>query len=261
MIRRAALAASLLVAIARPAHALDPAVDEVQQCSRRNLPEHSARQEILLESTDAGGAAQRIEAELLWRRTEAGRSQVRVSVEAPPDVRGTSFLLLEREGGADMFSYLPELGRPRRLSGRSISGSLFGTDFSYEDLERIQLTAESTGIERLADAEIGGRKVYVLAAKVPPETESAYQRIVSYVDRETCVPLQTDLEGKDGTVAKRVTAPFAEVKQVGTRWVPHRLEIEEHESGRRTTLTVRKIDLDQKLSPSEFSEAALTKGR
>lgn len=246
---------------AEPAHAVDPAVDEVQQCALRNLPETSARQSILLDSTDAGGAAQRIEAKLLWRRDEAGRSQVRITVDAPPDVRGTGFLLIERDGGSDMFSYLPELGRVRRITGRAISGSLFGTDFSYEDVERIQLTAQGTEVERLPDAEVEGRPAYAIAAKPPPDSGSAYARVVTYVDRETCVALRTDLEAKPGSPAKRVTAKFEEVRRVGNRWVPHLVTIEDKESGRTTTLTVRKIDLDVRLSPGEFSEAALLKKR
>lgn len=262
MNRPLGLVASVAVLLAAAqAFAADPSVEEVRLCASRNLPERSARQEILLESTDAGGAAQRLEAALLWRRTDKGFSQVRLTVEAPPDVRGSAFLFLERDGGSDMFSYLPELGRVRRLTGRAISGSLFGTDFSYEDLERILLVAQSAGIERLADAEIGGRPVFVIAAKLPPESGSAYERVVTYVDRETCVALQTDLESKAGTPAKQVTAKFDEVKQVGTRWIPHLLAVEDKETGRHTTMTLRKVDLDVDLKESEFSEASLTRGR
>lgn len=261
MLRHAVCAASLLVLAVGSARAADPAVEEVQTCARRNLPDSTARQSILLESKDAAGSGQRLEAQMLWRRTEEGRSQVRIIVEAPPDVRGTGFLLLERADGADMFSYLPEMGRVRRLSGRAISGSLFGTDFSYEDVERLQLTAEGSSVSRLPDAEVEGRKAYVLAATLAPGSESAYERVVTYVDRETCVALRTDLEAKGGVAAKQVTAAFAEVKQVGTRWVPHLLTVNDAETGRSTTLTIRKIDLDVKLSPGEFSETALLKGR
>jgi hypothetical protein len=260
--RRLAPLLVLIVALAAPgARAADPAVDEVVACARRNLPERTARQSVLFESRDAAGEGDRIEAELLWRRTEEGRSQIRIAVEAPPDVRGTGFLLVERENGADMFSFLPEIGRVRRISGRAVSGSLFGTDFSYEDVARIQTVAGGANVARLPDAEIAGRPVYVLAATIAPGAESAYERVVTFVDRATCVVVQTDLETKAGTPAKRMTATFDEVRQVGTRWVPHVVRIEDQETGRSTTLTVRKIDLDVKLSPSEFSETALVKNR
>lgn len=260
MVRSAVLLLAL-AALAAPARGADPALEEVQSCARRNLPERSARQSILLESTDANGAAQRIEAQLIWRRTEEGRSQLRVGVEAPPDLRNTAFLLLEREGGSDMFSYLPELGRVRRLTGRAISGSLFGTDFSYEDVERLQLAAHGAGVARLPDAEVDGRSAYVVAATPAPDSGSAYARVVTYLDRETCVALRTDLERETGAPSKQITAKFEEVRQVGTRWIPHLVTIEDKESGRRTTLTIRKIDFDVDLSPSLFSERSLTQGR
>lgn len=254
----AAVASSVLLAPA--ADAVDPAVEEVQRCAERNLPAQSARQEIVLEASDASGGGQRLEAQLLWRRAQADRSQVRVRVEKPVDLRGSAFLMLEREGGYDLFSYLPELGKVRRLTGSAISGSLFGTDFSYEDFQRLQNAVGGAGVERLPDAEVAGRAVYVVAATPAADAGSAYRRVVSSIDRETCVLLRADLEAEPGRMVKQLVADVAQVKQVGERWVPHLVTLNDLEKSTRTTLAIEKIDLDVPLRESEFSESALAKG-
>lgn len=245
---------------ATSALALDPAVEEVQACARRNLPETSARQQIVLEAVDASGAGQRIEAELSWRRNEKDHSQVLVRVERPPDLRGSAFLLLEREDGYDLFSYLPSLQKVRRLTGSAISGSLFGTDFSYEDFQRLQTAGKGTEVTRLPDAELDGRPTFVIAASPPSDAGSAYRRIVSWVDRETCVLLRADLETDGEHVAKQLLVDPAQVRVVGTRHIPGAVTLEDREKNTRTTLTIDKIEFDVPLSDSLFSQSALTKG-
>jgi len=253
-----ALAATLFPSAAAAA---DPAVEEVQACARRNLPATSARQSIVLEAVDATGTGQRIEAELLWRRSKQDRSQVLVRVERPMDLRGSAFLALEREAGFDLFSYLPSLQKVRRLQGSAISGSLFGTDFSYEDFQRLQSAAEGTAVTRLPDADLDGRPAFVIAATPSADSGSAYHRIVSWIDRETCVLLRADLEADGARVAKQLLADPAQVRAVGTRNIPHVVTLEDREKNTRTTLTIEKIELDVPLSDSLFSESALTKGR
>jgi hypothetical protein len=251
----------LLLFVAHAAHAVDPSVDEVRRCVEKNLPAVSAKQSIAIESRDAIGA-QQLEGELLWRRADGDRQQVLVRLDAPPDLRGSAFLMLGREGGYDLFSYLPELGKVRRLTGRAVSGSLFGTDFSYEDFERIQGGVAGTGTTRLPDAEVAGRPVWVVAATPAADAGSAYQRIVTAVDRETCVPLRVDFETEPGTIAKQLVADPASVRAVNGRFVAHTMVLSDSGGGAKTTtLTVREIQLDVPLSPSLFSERALTQGR
>ena len=57
-------------------------------------------------------------------------------VTEPEDVAGTSFLVTEGSDGISMSVFSPEFETPKSITGGEASGNLFGTDFSYEDLER-----------------------------------------------------------------------------------------------------------------------------
>jgi hypothetical protein len=249
------------VALAGSGHAAERSIQEIQDCSRKNLPESSARQDISLLVRDASGQEQTIEAELFWKRGDDGRSRVLVRVGAPLDLRGSAFLLVERENGSDMFSYLPSLRKVRRITGRTISGSLFGSDFSYGDIERLQSLAAQTNVEQLADAEVAGRATWVLTAPIPPESGSKYQRVVTFIDQQTCVALKTELMEGPEQVAKEIVIPPDKVTAEGSRFVPREIFARDLEGASETRLRVENVEFDVALSESFFSQAALTKGR
>ncbi|MEN8108157.1 MAG: outer membrane lipoprotein-sorting protein, partial [Pseudomonadota bacterium] len=95
----------------------------------------------------------------------------------PFEVRGARILLIEKESGNETFLYAPVFGDVRRLTGRHISSSVSGTDFSYEDLEQLYAMAKGGSVTRLADAELNGKEVYVLKSVSSAGSDSTYQRI------------------------------------------------------------------------------------
>jgi len=157
-----------------------------------------------------------------------------------------------------MFMYLPELKRVRRITVRSVSGSLFGTDFSYEDLERLQSIGAGANVTRLADAEVGGQSTYVLAGSPSPDSGSAYERVVSFIDQKTCIPLKMELYEKGGQLRKLLTVDPAQVRREGGIWFPGQVSLRDLAEQSETRLVVKKIAIDIEISDSIFSESALS---
>jgi hypothetical protein len=258
-VRRAACALAVVLA-ASPALALElgPGVAEVRACVERNLPARSAEQSLVLETRAAAGSSQRIEATLAWKPDAAGLSRVLVRVEAPADLRGSAFLALEREGGEpDLFSYLPELQKVRRLSGHTVSGSLFGTDLSYEDLTHVQGVAGSARIEKLPEEVVEGRPAHVLRALPAEGVPSAYAEVRSWVDVETCVVRRIEFRDRPDAVAKELVAPWEDVTDEGGRWLPRVLVVRDLADGGETRLTVEKARYDVDLPERLFSQGGL----
>lgn len=238
---------------------LGPGVEDVQKCVERNEPKTSARQKIVLARKDASGESLELHATLLWKRAKDGRSRVLVYVDEPPDERGTAFLLIEREGGNDMFSYLPEYKKIRRITARSISGSFLGTDLTYEDVEELQLMADHAKVERLPDGSIDGRPTYVLVGYPAADSGSSYRKVVSQVDRETCVLLRTELYGDGEQPIREINIAFADVEKLAERWIPRKVTVADREKDSQTTLTVKKIELDVEIPDKTFSQTELNR--
>jgi hypothetical protein len=253
----------LLAAAPAPAQEVAADVEEVRQCVERNLPAQSAQQDVVLETADKTGTGQRIEATLYWKKDDAGRSRILMRVEAPPDLRDSAFLVLERETGQDpdMFTYVPELRAVRRITGRTVSGSLFGTDLTYEDLNELQSVSRDAKVERMPDGEVDGRPAYVLSGTPNPESGSSYTKVVTWIDRERCVTRKAEFYDRPDHVAKQLSVPWDEVKPEGERWLPRLVQVKDLDQDSETTLRVEKAQYDVDLSEGLFSQGQLARGR
>lgn len=161
----------------------------------------------------------------------------------------------------DLFSYLPELGKVRRISGRTVSGSLFGTDLSYEDLTHLQGVAAAAKVEKLADEPLEGRPAHVLRALPAPGAASAYAEVRIWIDAETCVTRRIEFRDRPDSIAKELVAPWEQVTDEGGRWLPRLVVVRDLASGSETRLVIEKARYDADLHERLFSQGDLARGR
>jgi hypothetical protein len=194
-------------------------------------------------------------------KKDGGLSKVMLRFHKPLDLRGAGVLLLEKKGRSpDTLLYLPELHKVRRVSSRVAASSLFGTDFSYEDFQRLMGMSEGAASHREEDAQIDGRAVYVVSTTFPAEAKSAYERVVTSVDQETCVALGVDSYEPGGTLRKQLRVDVSQIAQEGRLWVPLSQTIVDHRDGTQTEFVIDKIEIDAKIHPKMFSERELESG-
>ena len=253
----ATLIALVLLVGGMPAGAGD--LDEITDCVKANQPRLSAEQTVTMRTLDRTGSARVSSATIYWQKSgENSKALIRFS--APEDLRGSALLLLPKGERADMFMYLPELRRVRRVTKRSVSGSMFGTDFSYEDFERLQGLTTDGESKRLPDGEVEGRKVFVLEGRPSRGAESAYERIVSFVDQERCIPIHTELYEKGERLRKVMVMPSEKITKEAESWVPRLVLVKDLVNETQTELLVNEIELDKKLPRKLFSVSELESG-
>jgi hypothetical protein len=211
---------------------------------------------VKLRSTDRAGGKRTLEAKLYWKRTSEGFSRTLIEIESPQSDRGSAYLWLEREESEDMFVYLPELQRVRRIHPRTASGSLFGTDFSYEDVQHLQrISQERVSAERLPDATLEGREVAVLRSFPAGEKDSPlrYESIVYFVDRDSCIPLKIEFYGAKATLSKVARADPDSISREGKGWVARSVSIRDLANETLSELVVEKIEIDAEVPDKVFS--------
>ena len=244
------------------AQAASATLASIEQCVRDNAPAQTLRQRIELETQDRMGEGRRYDITGLWKRGDEGLAKLVLRVSAPADLRGSAFLMIEREGRSpDLFSYLPELDKVRRISARGAGGALFGSDFSYEDVQRLQNLASSANSSLQGEEERAGRPAWKLESKPAPDDLSAYTRIVSWIDRERCIPVAAEFFDADAAPAKVLSLPPDQVVREGNGWVAMEVSMEDRGNESRSTLRVQEVELDVKLGEKHFSEAALGRRR
>jgi hypothetical protein len=236
--------------------------DEIQACVEANLPKTSSVQSIALRAKDRVSAITESKATIYWKKFEDRRSRVLIEFSSPEDLRGASVLMLERgESGRDMFMYLPELRSVKRITSRMVSGSVFGTDFSYEDLEMIADYAAQAKSIRAADAPIDGEPAWVLESRPGEGEMGSYSRIVEYIDPKTCVRLKTDLYEANDRLRKVASSDRKTLTQVAGLWYAPSLTLRDLIEETETELAIDKIEVGVDIPAKLFSQSNLTKGR
>ncbi len=108
--------------------------------------------------------------------------------------------------------------------------------------------------------EVEGRKVFVLEGRPSRGEESAYERIVSFVDQERCIPIQTELYEKGERLRKVMVMPAEKITKEAESWVPRLVLVKDLVNKTQTELLVDEIELDKKLPRKLFSESELVSG-
>ena len=234
-------------------------VDEVTDCLEENTPKVSSVQIVEFTATDRIGGRRISRAKIYGKRFAGdGLRRVLTHINKPPEMRGSAVLMIEREEGSpDVFLYSTEMRNVKRITAHGAGGSLFGTDFSYEDFARWQRLNQPGQTVRLEDSVVAERPVYVVETTPADEAESSYTRVVSFIDRETCVVLKTESYEKPDQLRKVSTADPEHVINEGGVWVATKLVMRDVRDETHTDVTVEDIEIDRELRDGMFSISQL----
>jgi hypothetical protein len=243
-------------AIAQPLTVLD-----IQLCNQANLPERTSIQTISLRAKDRIGAITTSRSKIYWRKFDDGLSRLMMRFYEPPDLRGSAYLLIETKKRNDMFIYLSELGRVKRVTSRMTSSSMFGTDFSYEEFERLQGMAQDSPTTRLADRVVDGRPAYVLEIRPTEESQSAYKRILSFIDQEKCTLNRSEFYERGDDPRKVLSADVSQITREATGiWVARKYIMRDLRDQTETAMVIESLRIGEDISRKMFSERELLSG-
>lgn len=243
------------------AHAVPETAEAIEACVRDNLPRKSSVQTVQLQTTNRVGDSSESVATLHWMMFDDGLSKALLRFRRPMDMRGAGVLLIEKtDRTPDTFLYLPEVGQVRRVSSSAASNSLFGTDFSYEDFNRMLGMSVHASSTREGDSEIEGREAWVLSVRPAPEDESSYERIVMSVDKKTCVVLRTESWEPGDQLRKVLTADPKEIVEQDSLWVARRLKMRDERDETHTDIFVEEIEVNADIKQKMFSARELEAG-
>jgi hypothetical protein len=236
-------------------------LDEIQACLAANVPKSSSALTLKLVSQHRGGSESRHEGVIRWRRSDAGRSETLICMSAPPAVRGLAYLIAEGESDFDLWGYLPEEHRVTQIhaSGAARRARIARTAIGYYDLRYLPLNLSSAAPLPPRESRVGERDAFVVELALPPGDDPVYERIVSFLDRESCVPLRIELYAAEDRLLKIVTADPDLILPTNGIHVARSLTIEDLKNEVKTALRVEKIDVDAELPDEIFDPNRLDK--
>jgi hypothetical protein len=257
-----ALLAAAALAFAAPQRARAEALDlaPARACLERNTPKTTVSFRAEFVKVDRVGGERKSRASVLGKKFDDGLRRIVLHFDRPAEMRGTAMLMIESATGpSDFYVWSPDERRVRRIAGRSDRG-LFGTDFSYDDFENWRTFQKHGHAERLPDATVAERRVYVLENAAAPGEESSYERVVTSIDQETCVVLEVDSYEPGGKLRKVMRADPAKVQRVGELSMAGALELEDVIDQTRTRVVLDQIKLDTPVPDVRFRPTDLSGG-
>jgi outer membrane lipoprotein-sorting protein len=169
----------------------------------------------------------------------------------PAEVKGVSFLVKSAD---EMYLYMPEFGKVRRIASHVKNENFMGTDFSYNDMG-------SSGYAEDYQAKVTrreGKKVHLeLVPKKPQDTE--YGKLSMLVDTESYLPLRIQFFDKKGTLWKEMTQE--RIEKVSSYWVARTITMRDLKKKHSTTMEVKDLSFDTGLGDGDFSKRQLKRSR
>jgi hypothetical protein len=236
------------------ASSVDP---EVEACIRKNTAKTTAIQKIELRSTDRIGSEKLLFADIYLKRFNDQSSGLIAYFREPEDLRGTRLLVIEKQPANEMYLYMPALFKIRRITSKRISSSMYGSDFSYEDLERLYGMLSSEAVEQKADALIEGEAAYVLVSRPSEDSGSKYESVVSYFDKKSCVIRKVEFFEPGARLRKILLVDAGKVRRVGDIMVPHEYRMNDIRDKTETRMSVRDVRLDIPVADTIFDHTRL----
>jgi hypothetical protein len=231
---------------------------EIEACASRNLPDAAGVIEFSVEAIDRTGAVTSSRAEIRWTKDADELARIILRVSEPAKTAGTALLIMDK--GSDQpefFLRLPEIARVKRVRSKRLRGPVLGTDFSFEDLQRLREPLDRTQLELIGIAEVDGRAAWLLEAIPGEDDDSEYTRVLTYVDQSDCVPIQVDLYERDDRLRKRLRASPEEILTVGSAHLPQVFTMEDLRRETRTIVRIERFESSPHLPVEEFTKQAL----
>jgi hypothetical protein len=232
----------------------DPAkmsVDDIRACLKGNVVNKGSLRDLQVKATDRDGQTHEIKMKLFWKPAEDGKARMNLRVLEPKDLKGSSYLLVEKEKGEEVFFFLPANKTVLKVTGNEMTRPLWGTDFSYAEIKQVQGLLLDGATKRLADGTVADRQTFVLETATKSET-TGYKKVRSYVDQASCTLLKSEFFGKGDKPRKVLEADLSTLLQVDTYWLVLGYKMTNLAEGTNTVLTMGDLYLLESKSERLF---------
>ena len=223
-------------------------VDEAQ----KRTDVKSQRYEGLLQVFDAKGKI----SDKRWtmeRLGAHGQSKAVLRFTVPAEVKGVALLVVNHpDRASDQWMWTPAIERDRRIALQDRSTRFFGTDFSFEDLEERDVNQYDYVLS--GEEPIDGAACWKITSTPRESKSSQYTRSIVWLRQDNYAFARIENYVKD-QVVRRLN--YTNIQNVQGIWTAKQLEMTDVRRGRRTRLTLDKLEYNVPLKDEDFTLQAI----
>lgn len=246
---RPALLLTLLALLPRPTQSAD---DVIAQLSARYLGWRDLCTQMQLRNIGKSGAAQEGSSKLCVLFGEEGSRYGRVTVMAPPVVRGMDLITRAdlvgevRGGKSQQWLYMPASRRTTLINANNRESPFLGSEFSFADLDLAYL--DPNRLSRLDEVACGGERClrYSVTSDTPEPSQVGRILWVTAAGAIRRIEIQ-----KQGKPYKQLDVEH-EVRHPSGWWVADRVVMQNLQTGARTESVWQDVRFNSGLKPADF---------
>lgn len=252
-----ALVATSILLASQQSLAAEPSamtVDDINACMRANIVDRGSVRDFGITSFDREGKSSSVNVKVHWKPApDKTLERMTLQVVEPESLEGTSYLIHANAEQQNVYMYLPSLDRVQKVNTGETNQNLWGTDFTFADLQQLQGVVLDGVTQRLADETVFSRSTYVLET-TPNPAKYRYTLIKTYVDQESCLMVKTELFEGGSAPGKVLNADISTLLEVEPYWLMRRYAMTDVDAMTRTEVELGDIFLLENLPGSLFSE-------
>jgi len=211
---------------------------------------------VTLKDVDQGGNTRVRTIAVKSKKDSQGLSKTILHFTQPTDLKGTGFLVLERQGVQDeQFLYLSATKKTKRIRSDQQDSAFMGTQYSYADLQNRDVEDNTYALK--GEEKLDRFDCYVIESTPKRPSEEQYSRTLSWIAKSTFVPLRMQMFDKSGVMVKVFTVK--DVKVVDGLYVVTDSIMKNVKKNRHTEMVVEDLKTGESLSDDLFTVSRLEK--
>jgi outer membrane lipoprotein-sorting protein len=140
-----------------------------------------------------------------------------IYITSPSKDKGQVFL----KRGNEMWNYMPSIDRMIKIPASMMSQSWMGSDFTNDDLVRMNSIVEDYDHKIIGDEVIGGYDCYRIELLPKPEAAVVWGKIHLWISKKEFYEMKGEYFDEDGMPVSTMTA--SDIRQMGDRSLPSRM--------------------------------------
>lgn len=245
----------------------DDATEIVKKSLGLPVPDYSVST-LLMDLIDKNGNVTEHRVIQQFGNRKNGITSTVFDFKSPASIKSTRVLQAEKSNkDDDKWIYLPSLKTTRRIATAERSKAFVGSDYTYNDMTLRKLTDdEHTMLDENCSVTVGGKSYSSWKIKSFPVANKAieYAYRIQYIDKSSYLPLKQEFYDKKDKMIK--TAELLDHGVVtgakGTEYQLRKCQLVKNlVTGHSTKVTVDKIEFDNPISDSYFTQNWLNTGK
>jgi outer membrane lipoprotein-sorting protein len=237
--------------------------DEIMEQSYQSVRTASLIGSMSIELVSSDGALRKRKMFVASRLDDSlGKSYRLARFTEPADVSGMASLMIENASdNNDLWIYLPNMKKVRRLLSSNEKDSFLGTDLSYGDVLGHKVQRWN---HRLIDA-TSDACCYVVESTpktVGTSARSGYSKMQTWVRRDNFVPERIEMWDLSGAKLKAIA--MKDIVQVDTlkqKWQPMEINADNLQTGHKTHIVYENVKANAPVKDAWFSAGNLESSR